>query len=477
MSIRLRLTLLYSAIVALTLLAFSALLYVLLPGVTTQAVKDRLATDAARIIQARQPQYGQIVLPVSRFAAPETYAQTLTLEGKVGARTQNLEEEGATLPLSQEGMEAVQAGKPWTESAVVQGQRLLVYSKPVRFGEVRGVFQIASSLEAQDRSLNNLRKILLAGSGIATLLAFGIGWLLAGAALRPINRIARTARAIGEERDFDRRVDYRGPNDEVGRLATTFNTMLSQLGAAYQAQRRLVADASHELRTPLTTIRGNLALLQREPPISPDDRAAVLTDTAEETERMSRLVNDLLLLARADAGRPLQRGPVRVRPLMEELCRQAEVLGPDHGIECDTGPDLVVTGDRDALKQVLLILLDNALRFTPRGGTVSLFTSETDHTVMMGIRDTGPGIRPEVLPHIFERFYQADRSRAGGGAGLGLSIAKALVEAQGGSLSVESEVGKGSIFAVSLPRSATVPDVSSELQPARMGERSKRPSA
>jgi len=281
---------------------------------------------------------------------------------------------------------------------------------------------------------------------------------LSGAALRPIQRITDTAQVIGAQRDFDRRVDYRGPPDEVGQLATTFNGMLNELQAAYrqteqtlQQQRRFVADASHELRTPLTTIRGNLGLLQRRPSITEEDERAVLADMVDETDRLIRLVNDLLALARSDAGRALRHEPVPIAPLLDDMCRQARLLGEQRTIVCEDVPAVSVMGDQDAIKQFLLILLDNALKFTPQDGTIAIGVTTADRLVAIRIRDTGPGIAPETLPHIFERFYRSDESRTGSGAGLGLAIAQELTEAQHGQISVESEIGRGSTFTVSLP--------------------------
>ncbi|MGH2346819.1 MAG: sensor histidine kinase, partial [Chloroflexota bacterium] len=303
-----------------------------------------------------------------------------------------------------------------------------------------------------DQTLNTLWRILLGGGVIATILAFGAGWWLAGAAVRPINRITHTAQEIGATQDFSRRVAHSGPPDEVGRLAATFNTMLARLQAAFQTQRRFVADASHELRTPLTSIRGNLGLLQRDPPIAEADRVAVLTDLVSESERLSRLVGDLLTLARTDTGRPLRHDPVPLAPLVADVVRRLAVLHPDRLIRKEAQGDATALSDPDALTQILLILLDNALKFTPPEGTVSVTTTVRDGRIAITVRDTGPGIAADALPHIFERFYQGDAARAGTGTGLGLSIARALVEGLHGTIEVESGVGAGSVFAVTLPR-------------------------
>ena len=457
MSIRLRLTLLYSAILTLTLIALGVVLYVTVSQVTLNTIETTLVAEVQRMVFSRPFRLDHVGSDPQRVAMPETYIQTITPDGSIVFRTANLGD--FTLPISSAKLQAAQNGQAWTEIASTENGRLLVYNKPVVVrGQVVGIVQFARSLTEQDASLSTLRSILIVGSLVVIVLAFGIGWVLSGAALRPIHRITETAQAIGANRDFDRRVTYTGPPDEIGQLATTFNVMLTELQAAYrqteqtlQAQRRLVADASHELRTPLTTIRGNLGLLKRRPPISAEDEDAAVSDMVDETDRLIRLVNDLLVLARSDTGRPLRSEPIPINPLIDDVCRQAKLLGAERAIECEPVPDVAIVGDRDATKQVLLILLDNALKFTLAGGTITIGAASTDRVVALHIRDTGPGITPEALPHIFERFYRSDSSRTGEGAGLGLAIAKELVEAQYGQITVKSEIGKGSTFTVTLP--------------------------
>lgn len=451
MSIRLRLTLLYSAILALTLLALSVALFVTVSQVTLGTMEDTLSDEAQRLIASKDFALEHINYRTKWFAAPETYIQTIRDDGTLAARTTNLGE--FMLPLSGDGKRACERGHPWTETISIENERLLVYSHPVP----GGILQLGRSLSDYDQSLGTLRNSLFGGGVIVTLAAFGVAWAMSGAALRPIHRITETAHAIGAERNFNRRVDYKGPADEIGRLATTFNTMVGELQEAYrqaeqslQAQRRLVADASHELRTPLTTIRGNLGLLRRDPPIDAEDRNAVVTDMVDETDRLIRLVNDLLVLARADAGRALRVEAVALKPLIDDVCRQAKLIGPQHSIECKNALDVAILGDRDALKQVLLILVDNALKHTPAGGLIEIATTLNDQQVALSVRDTGLGIPPDALSHIFERFYRSDMSRTGSGAGLGLAIAKELVEAQGGTISVDSRPGQGSMFTVKL---------------------------
>ncbi|MBI5652166.1 MAG: HAMP domain-containing histidine kinase [Chloroflexi bacterium] len=464
MSIRLRLTFLYSAILALTLIAFSATLYFAQSRFTFDAIKATLMRQAEgyanleRRFPRRPDERRPDEAPTFTPTLPGRWTQTRNPDGTLAARSADLSD--TALPLGDAGLKIVQGGAVWFETTRLDDEPLLIYSQPIFVQErfVR-IVQVAASMQEREQSLGTLRAILAIGSGLAILAAFAIGWALAGMALAPIHRITHTAQAIGAERDFSRRVQHAGPNDEIGQLAITFNAMLTELESAFrqieqslQTQRRFVADASHELRTPLTTIRGNIELLRRDPPLDAQERAEILIDTKDETERLIRLVNQLLVLARADAGHTLRRESVALAPLIEDVCRQCKSLAPDRAIQIDVVRDASVIGDRDALKQVLLILVDNALAHTPAHAAIALTSASTDTRVSIAVRDTGPGIALEILPHIFERFFRADLSRSRGGAGLGLSIAKELIEAQGGTLNVASQIGNGSTFTVALPR-------------------------
>jgi two-component system OmpR family sensor kinase len=474
-SIRLRLSLLYTAILALTLIAFSSILYV----AQSRAVYGGIRADLVRQADGFARANGQAPGPGSGPPMPGgtppgmppepslpsgtlrgRWTQTRSLAGEVLG--QSLDLSGTSLPLSDAGLRAVQNGSQWFETAPVQDQTALILSRSYTTQDgVTQIVQVAFPISQSLQSLNTLRWILIAGSSLAIIAAFVLGWVLAGTALQPIHRITQTAQAIGAEHNFSRRVAHTGPADEVGQLAVTFNDMLAELEAAYrqledalESQKRFVADASHELRTPLTTVRGNIELLRREPPVAAGERAEILADTTEEVDRLIRLVNQLLLLARADAGTALQRETLPVQPLLEDVCRQARLLAPGRAIACEPAPGLWVEGDRDALKQVLLILVDNAATHSGPGAKIEISAAQSGGSAAVSVRDAGPGIAPDVLPHIFERFYRGEVSRSGPGAGLGLSIAKELVEAQGGAIRVESTPGRGSVFTVLLPAAA-----------------------
>jgi signal transduction histidine kinase len=306
--------------------------------------------------------------------------------------------------------------------------------------------------------LNDLRLFLLAGVFLSLLGAGAASWFVAGRALRPLDAMASTAEDIGETQDLSRRLPVGSTNDEVGRLQRSFNQMLRQLEDAYQrlrsaliAQRRFVADASHELRTPLTTIRGNVGLLLKRDDITSEDRVAALNDIAGESERMSRMVQDLLTLARADAGYHLEKEPVDLRPIVQDVSRQAQTLQPTRRIELLDGQPALIRGNADAIKQLLWILIDNAFRHTSQDGQISVTLQAGRESAALRVSDNGPGIPNDDLERIFERFYQSDASRAGEGTGLGLAIARWIAQEHGGRISAANNPRGGAAFTVVLP--------------------------
>ena len=482
MSIRLRLTLLYSSILALTLILFGGALYAVQARSSMAIIEQDLRQSAEVMVMAwgrfhralgsgmtprpdprdmgYRAEAQRAMQPVVREQIGRDFVQMLDAEGQPLPLSINQGTEA--LPISEKGLNKVRNGAPAMDVTQGEASRWLAYNLPVVAGssngdrEVIGIVQVARPLADRDRSLRALGITLMVGSLSTTLIAFGIGWLLAGTTLRPIQRITETAEAIGEARDFSSRVDYEGPKDELGRLAMTFNTMLARLEDAYQqvahalqVQRDFVADVSHELRTPLTTIRGNLTLLRRNPPLPLEEQADIVEDLSEESERLTRLVGDLLILARADAGRTLDLSSVDVGSLVHDVCRQARILAPARSIICEVANHSPVMANADALKQVLLILVDNAIKHAE--GPIQVTLDVVGAEVGIHVQDAGPGIPPEMETRLFDRFHRGDESRSTPGFGLGLAIARSLVEAQQGRIEVESEVGEGSVFTVWLP--------------------------
>ena len=374
--------------------------------------------------------------------------------------------------LIQRRLELVTGNETLVRDVSIDGAAARVLTVPIAVtteqGDQRvGFLQIAAPLNDVQASLRQLGTLMVLGGAIGVLAAAFVGAFLARKALAPIDRITQTASEIARGGDVQRRITKPGPPDEVGRLIETFNVMLDRLEGMFKSQQRFSADISHELRTPLTTIRGNVDLLRR---MGGADKASLDAITSE-TDRMIRLVGDLLLLAQADAGLPLRREPIAIDQLASEVVRQVQVIsgGVQVTLHSDLKEPLCIDGDPDRLRQLLLNLIDNAIKYTPGGSEVNVQVSRENGSARLTISDTGPGIPPEHLqpgpngvPLIFERFYRVEKSRtrlgstngngrAGSGTGLGLSIAYWIVQAHGGRIEVSSEPGQGTTFTVWLP--------------------------
>ena len=332
--------------------------------------------------------------------------------------------------------------------------------QPRQIVKLQGQVTVARSLAGVERSLRLLRTILIAG-GVATLLVAALlGLGLAAALLRPLDRMRATAQRIGDERDFSHRMPVEGdPHDELGRLSLSFNQMLAELEQAnlglkttLDSQRRFVADASHELRTPLTSIRTNVEFLARVPSARTEDRVEALRDVLTELRRMESLVGDLLALARleAAAARPARR-TFRLDHMLADVHRDAlRMAAPEVEVTLGPLPEVWVSGDRDDLRRAVWNLVDNALKYT-RAGKVDLRLAAEDGTAELAVRDTGIGIAEDHLEHVFDRFWRAPSVRGMAGSGLGLAITKWVAQTHEGAVTVESTVGRGTTFVLTLP--------------------------
>jgi len=359
------------------------------------------------------------------------------------------------MPLRQASFDANMRGNDVLYTLAAGDADLRIYSTPLTINDplqgrvIIGAVQVGKSLIGVEAALQAIRYALVLGIAITLVIAAGVGAVMARASLRPIDRITQTALQITRAEDLSQRLPAVETQDELSRLTDTINEMLGRLQKLFEQQQRLVADVSHELRTPLTTLRGNLDLFKRGyTSLSREDLDDMLATMEGEVTRMSRLVADLLLLSKADAGVQLDKQPVELDTVLLDVYRQA--LRMASGVKVSLGHEdrAVVLGDRDRLHQLLLNLADNALKYTPAGGEVRFSLYHREGWVLVSVADTGVGISKEDLPHIFERFYRADRARTSGrgGAGLGLSIAKWIAEAHGGQLTVESTPGVGSTF-------------------------------
>ena len=333
-------------------------------------------------------------------------------------------------------------------------QRWRLYALPLAGG---AEYLVAlAPLGMIDASVQRYGVLMLLMAVVGGALVFLVGWLVAAHALRPVAALTDAAGAIARSREFSSRVSAetaRPGRDELGRLAETFNEMLASLEQAYSTQRRFVSDASHELRAPLTAIQANLELLRDRKDMPSEELARATEDAAREAGRMARLVADLLALARADTGTALHREPVELDRVLMDVVGEARHLANGQRLEIGTLQPSTIEGDSDRIKQLLLILVDNAVKYTPPGGRVRLSLSRDENAAMFVVKDTGIGIPPDELPRVFERFYRADpaRSRDPGGTGLGLPIARWIAGQHGGTVELESTPGRGTTATVRLP--------------------------
>ncbi|MFN8496702.1 MAG: ATP-binding protein [Anaerolineae bacterium] len=457
MSIRLRLTLWNIAFLAAALIVFSVATYFLLARLAIQGMDEALRLRAENVADTiGLTRVGQLVIPAAEtFAWDDTYVQILQPNGQIVTRSDNLR--NRQLPIDDSMLLDNLHGQSRYVFTVVDGYPIRLYSAPVASplgGRPLAIVQVARITTEINSTLRSLRFVLVFGILITLVLAAAVSAMIIRRGLRPITEITALADQIQRAEDTHRRIEYVGPNDEVGQLAATFNHMLERIQRAFAAQQRFLADASHALRTPLTAIQGNVELLLKGVP-DPTEQRVALEAVRKETRRLSRVVGDLLLLAQADAGEGFQHAPVEMTTLVLEVYQQAKTLAGGVAITLGNVDVAMVAGDADRLKEVILNLVDNALKYTPDGGQVRVSLYGDPTWVRVEIADTGLGIAPEHQAQVFERFYRVPdaRPRAGrpGGTGLGLPIAKWVVESHGGHITLASEPGKGSVFTVWLP--------------------------
>ena len=353
-------------------------------------------------------------------------------------------------------------GKPFTIQEAGTAPDIRAIARLLPSGD--GIVVVSVALDSVDRTLGELGWLYLLISLIVLVAIIIIANLIIRLSLRPLTQIEETAAAIAEG-DFSARLPEQNPRTEVGRLTQSLNTMLGRIEEAFDARtqsesklRRFVADASHELRTPLTAIRGFAELHRQGAVEGPEKTKELIGRIEKESIRMGSLVEDLLLLARLDQHRTIEREPVDLSLLAEEAVASAQAAGPDHPITLNSqGEEIFVLGDQLRIHQALANLLVNARTHTPAGTPITVTISQSDDETLLSVSDKGPGLSKEHQERIFERFYRADSSRsrtAGEGSGLGLSIVDAVMKALGGHVSVESKEGEGSTFTLHFPISA-----------------------
>lgn len=455
-----RLALWFMLIMGLALGAFSYAVYQL----TLDSLRQQMETDVrqrATSIAAAQPglvQTSPPVLNTDAFSTPDVFVEILGPTGTVLSRSSNLG--NTSLPFRPS---AIQSNR--VEELRVGGQPVFLCGRAVRVhGQLMGYILVAESPSSIYQAVHRLRAILIPGVPIALVLAGLAGWLLIWHSMRPLGRLSRAAERIAVAQDHTQRVGFAGPGDEIGRLAASIDSMLEALEAAHRqlammnaSQRQFLADISHELRTPLTIMLSTLDILNKAGAGDAEFHKNALAEMRIEAGRMARMVTQLLTMARSESGSAMAKQPILISDVVAEACRQVQLNGS--GVSLDSNrleavEDVVVEGDEDYLKQLFMILVDNAVKYTREGGRVAIMGEVGEKEVSVTVADSGIGIPPEDLDRVFDRFFRSENARFKDGLGLGLSIAKGIAGLHGGRIDASSAPGRGSEFTVRLPLSS-----------------------
>ena len=462
MPIRWRLTLFIALAIGAILLVLGVALFFFLRAALLSYVEETArmrAIHAAKTISAEDSLEKE---DVSEYTLDGVFVIVRDGKGGVLPETVNIQPKDAAK--DHVWQEALADGDPASGRAEITGDDpYYIYAVPVdpAHGDAR-VVEAGKSFEAALDGVQAVGVILAAGIGVAFLLSIGGAYLLARTALRPVEAVTATAQEMGEG-DLAKRLPVANPKDEIGRLTTTINGLLARLDAAFRRrqealsrQRRFAADASHELRTPLTSISGHARMLD-EWALEGDKETArrSIGTIRREAVRMRGMIESLLTLSRGDEGAPMDVGRYDLGAVGKEATETAGAAA-DGRVAVEFVPmehEVTATFDRERVLQVASILLDNAVKYTPDGGSVTVRVQEEDDgSVALAVSDTGAGISEDQLPLVFERFYRADAARAEEGVGLGLSIARQIAEAHGGTIEARSKLGVGSTFVLLLPR-------------------------
>jgi two-component system OmpR family sensor kinase len=480
-SIRARLTIGYAGAMIGTVLAFAIALWtarragsyeelsrhVLAQANLASTIIEQASTSGQPVTVMRDTLVGPTISPALRtlLEGMEGYVLVLDQSGRLlfgsFAWQQLSEDDRATL--QREAISVKPGGQG--ELLDVGGDRLLLVAVNENM-DVPNVQRVvaAESVRSTDIEIRELLGTILAVAPLLLMASVGLAYVIAGRAFQPVGQMINEVKAITDGRSLHRRLPIDESNEEMARLGITLNEMMERLEKSFSALRRFTADASHELKTPLAVLRADVER-SMSGASTRAERMVALEEALHETTRMADLVESLLTLARADEGRfDLHRERVELEPLAREVYETASILAEPAGLTVTMAEParVAVFGDGARLRQLFLNLTTNAIKYTPRGGSVEISLTSYEHTAAFAVRDTGIGISASDLPHIFERFYRADRARSRGtersGFGLGLAISQWIAEAHGGSISVRSRYGRGSTFTVTLPVLDEEPD-------------------
>ena len=459
--LRVRLTLWYGTALALVLAVFAGVLYGEMARELREQVDQSLESAAAAAVRSLEQtrispfsQFDDLAAQFPELAVVDKFFQIFSPSGAITIQSPHITRRD--IPLSRVALEQALQGRSVYQSVKFTGESpLRLITVPIRAGgTLVNVVQVGTSLQPVEEALRRLLLVLAVMMPVALAVSLAAGWFLAGRALKPVEGITQAARRIAEG-DLSQRLATPAAADEIGTLVSTFNDMIAKLDASFQQVRRFSADASHELRTPLTVMKGETELALRRPRAA-EDYQLVLESNLEEIDRLTRIVDELLFLSRADLGEVKMASlPVRLDELIRDVHKQASVLGQEHGAQVSLGSltSATVLGDELRLRELLLNLMDNAVKYSKPGGRVEVSLARDGGWARLSVSDQGIGIPPDARARIFDRFYRTNEARvhAKQGTGLGLSICKWIAESHKGRIEVQSQPNQGSRFTVILP--------------------------
>jgi len=461
MPLRVRLTLWYGTALALVLIIFSVVLYVITARSLRDTVDESLEDTAMTAVRSLEERgflplinEEELLSQFPELTRIDKFFQIFSPSGTITIRSPNIKQH--EVPLSRTALDATFAGQKIFESAKYPKEPpLRLISVPIVYrGNLLYIVQVGTSMESVGETLQRFLVLLVVAIPIALAVSLAGGWFLAGRALRPVDKITLAAQRIAAG-DLSQRLSMPAAHDEIGRLAATFNNMIGRLDTSFRQIRQFTSDASHELRTPLTVMKGETDLVLRRPRLL-DDYKSVLESNLEEIDRMTRIVDELLFLSRADMGEVrVESLPVAMESLVEDIHRQAKLLAQDRNIEVLLGTimPVVVQGDDLRLRELLLNLVENAMKYSYSGGKVEIALLNDGREARLSVTDYGIGIAPADHKKIFQRFFRTDvaRGHTKKGTGLGLAICSWIAELHKGRVEVKSALGQGSTFTVVLP--------------------------
>ena len=458
--IKWKLTLWYGAILALILVVFSSGVYIYFQNGLQKSIDAKITSIAQVLSSSMTESHSQSV-----FGNFERYlenvlgrrpkgklVQIIDTSGKIGAKMNDIETD--SVPASFENLQKALKGEIAYETIGERRPRLRMITFPiVENKKVTSIIQVGTSLEDFDETMTKLLLILVVGIPTSLCATILVGYFLAKKALKPVDQIRKAAVKISST-NLEERIDVKGRKDELSRLAETFNAMIARLKESFSRINQFSLDVSHELKTPLTILKGETEVALRKDR-EKEEYKNLLKSSLEEVDRMTKIIDDLLFLSKADPKDVrLNLENVSLRELIIEVCSDMQIFAGKKGIELSVGElgEAKVRGDELKLRRMFLNIVENGIKYTQPGGKVAVSSFANGGYVQVNVKDNGAGIGEEDLRYVFDRFYQADRSRRReGGTGLGLSISKWIAEAHKGSIQVESQVRNGSLFSIKLP--------------------------